>query len=250
MSIGIGIMTYDTTNLGDWTQTAAALYVWWIYFKKPRTFKKFIENCFEKLEIESHPIVWIIRDRISKNIKPNNIDKVVLICNAWWMHKYNNQFCFIPPEWIIPIYISVHISNPAILSSEVVTYLKNYEPIGCRDNSTKILMENRGLRSYFSGCLTMLVDLKDDNLGFISTNVYKDKTVIVDYDTDKIENTVKITQNIRNKTNKEKLFLTLQRNIDLLLSKIVITSRLHIWLPLISNNANVILMNKYSKKKL
>ena len=39
MSIGIGIMTYDTTNLGDWTQTAAALYVWWIYFKKPRTFK-------------------------------------------------------------------------------------------------------------------------------------------------------------------------------------------------------------------
>jgi hypothetical protein len=249
MKVGIGIFIYDTCNLGDWTQSAATLYIWWVHFKKPGTFKNFLETCFEKSEIQSHPIIWIPRDRISKEIKPKGIDKVIVICNAWWMHKYNGEFCFIPPEWISPIYISVHISNPAILSSDVITCLKKHEPIGCRDNSTKNLMEKNGINCYFSGCLTMTMNLKDVNLGFTPQNNYRGKTVIIDYDMDKPENTVTLTQAIHDKNNKQNLIVTIQRSIDLLLSQKVITSRLHVWLPLVCNGANVILMNNSKKKE-
>ena len=247
--IGIGILIYDTTNLGDWTQTAAALYVWWVYFKRPNTFKNFVETCIEKSEIESYPIIWINRDRISECIKPKEIHKVIILCNGWWMNKYNDEYCFIAPEWIIPIYISVHISNPEILSEEVIEYLKKNEPIGCRDNSTKILLQNNGVNAYFSGCLTMTLNLRDTKLGFIPKNNYQDKIVIIDYDIESTENTIKLTQFISDIHNKYNLIDTIQRSIDLLFAEKVITNRLHVWLPLICNNANIVLMNNNTKKE-
>jgi len=250
--IGIGVLIYDTSNLGDWTQTAAALYVWWVYFKRPNTFKNFVETCIEKSEIESYPIIWINRDRISEYIKPKEVNKVVILCNGWWMHKYNDKHCFIPPEWIKAIYISVHISNPEILSKEVIEYLKKNEPIGCRDNSTKNLLENNGINAYFSGCLTMTLNLRDSKLGFIPKNNYQDKIVVIDYDmknTENTENTINLTQTISDIHNKYNLIDTIQRSIDLLFAEKVITKRLHVWLPLICNNANVVLMNNNTERE-
>ena len=46
MSTSIGILAYDTVNLGDWTQTAGAMYAWWTYFQKPNTFKQFVERFY------------------------------------------------------------------------------------------------------------------------------------------------------------------------------------------------------------
>lgn len=247
--IGIGILIYNTTNLGDWTQTAAALYVWWVYFKRPNTFKNFVETCIEKSEIESYPIIWINRDRISECIKPKEFDKVIILCNGWWMHKYNDKYCFIAPEWITPIYISVHISKSEILSEEVIEYLKKNEPIGCRDNSTKILLQNNGVNAYFSGCLTMTLNLRDTKLGFIPKNNYQNKIVIIDYDMKSRESTIKLTQSITDIHNKYNLIDTVQRSIDLLFAKKIITNRLHVWLPLICNNANIVLMNNNTKKE-
>lgn len=82
-------------------------------------------------------------------------DEVKLIMNAWWMHYPEN---FPPSDKINPLFISFHV-NPgkadALLTDRTVTYLKKYEPIGCRDHGTKRLMEEKGIKAYFSGCLTL-----------------------------------------------------------------------------------------------
>jgi len=96
----IGILCYNTINLGDWTQTAAALYIWWDYFEKPDTFKQFVQDCITTSYIKNYPITWIERDEISLTAKPNGVDNVILICNAWMMHTKNDRYNFPPPNWI------------------------------------------------------------------------------------------------------------------------------------------------------
>lgn len=87
-------------------------------------------------------------------------EKVNLIMNAWWMWKPEN---FPPSESINPLFISFHVV-PSIakrlLSNESVKYLKKYEPIGARDTGTKELLEKNGIKSYFSGCLTLTLGKK------------------------------------------------------------------------------------------
>lgn len=82
-------------------------------------------------------------------------DEVKLIMNAWWMHYPEN---FPPSDKINPLFISFHV-NPGkadvLLTDRTVTYLKKYEPIGCRDHGTKRLLEEKGVKAYFSGCLTL-----------------------------------------------------------------------------------------------
>ena len=60
-----------------------------------------------------------------------------------------------------------------MLSPEVISYLKKYEPIGARDTGTKELLESKGIKSYFSGCLTICLnrkyksDIHDDSVIFV-----------------------------------------------------------------------------------
>ena len=146
---GIGILTYDTENLGDWTQSFAALYLWWIYFDRPNKFEIFLKECIETSQLGSHPIIWINRDTISESRKPDNINKVILLCNAWWMHPTNEIYNIITPKWIQPVYISVHITSEKILTEDAIIHFKKYEPIGCRDLPTQKLLQDYGIKAYF-----------------------------------------------------------------------------------------------------
>ena len=94
------------------------------------------------------------------NLKNYFGDKTKLIINGWFMEKPNN---WPPSKNIIPLFISFHI-NPIIksyiLNKKGVEYLKQHEPIGCRDLYTKSILEKKGVRAYFSGCLTLTLDRK------------------------------------------------------------------------------------------
>jgi lipopolysaccharide biosynthesis glycosyltransferase len=245
---GIGVLCYDTTNLGDWTQSAAALHVWWVYFDRPGTFREFIETCIATSKMGSYPITWINRDRISLATKPEGVDRVVILCNGWWMHKCDNHYCFIPPDWLIPIYISVHIFTPKFLTSPVCDYLRSCEPIGCRDRDTENLLVKHGIKAFFSGCLTMTINLKDPKIGFTPSSLYSHKTIYLDYSDNNSANVISLTQVINN-TNLSNLILTMQRCVDLTLAKQVLTRRLHVWLPLVCNSVNILLMDNTTKKQ-
>ena len=47
----------------------------------------------------------------------------------------HNIHKFPPPKKITPVFISVHINQEKLITNNI-KYFKNYEPIGCRDNST------------------------------------------------------------------------------------------------------------------
>ncbi len=86
--------------------------------------------------------------------------KINLIMNGWFMWNPEN---FPPAPSINPLFISFHIV-PSIasrfFSTKTIEYLKKHEPIGARDTGTQALLEKYGIESYFSGCLTLTLNLK------------------------------------------------------------------------------------------
>lgn len=56
---------------------------------------------------------------------------------------------------IVPVFISTHIAKTE-LSIEEVAYLKEYEPIGCRDEMTLETMRRYHIQAYLSGCITTI----------------------------------------------------------------------------------------------
>ena len=87
-------------------------------------------------------------------------EKVKLIMSAWFMRHTEN---FPPSPCIDPLFISFHIVpriEKKFFTEKCINYLKRYEPIGARDTGTKELLEKYGIKSYFSGCLTLTLGLK------------------------------------------------------------------------------------------
>ena len=131
------IISYpNSNNLGDYIQKIAS--------------KQFLNE----------KTIQIDRD----NLKNYAGERVKLILNGWFMENPKN---WPPSNNIIPFFISFHI-NPIIksyiLNSKGVEYLKQHEPIGCRDLYTKSILEEKGIKAYFSGCLTLALDRKKINI--------------------------------------------------------------------------------------
>lgn len=93
-----------------------------------------------------------ILDRESLN--SYNDEDIKTIINGWFMQNPKN---WPPSKSIFPLFISFHI-NPMVqsimLSDSSLEYLKNYEPIGCRDNFTREALSKKGIKAYYSSCVT------------------------------------------------------------------------------------------------
>jgi hypothetical protein len=99
---------------------------------------------------------------------------VKMIMNGWFTHNIHN---WIPNENIDPLFVSFHLNSsaaPIMLNETSITYLKKHEPIGCRDRYTVKLLTARGIKSYFTGCLTLTLD------SYTNPNVQRDNIYIVD----------------------------------------------------------------------
>jgi len=124
---GVIVFKSDPCNIGDYMQSLAA--------------SKF----FDKIDC------YIERENV--NTFYSDVP-VRTIMNAWWMWSAN----WPPSDSIIPLFVSVHVSPEAskwMLDDRSIAYLKRHEPIGCRDLNTMKMMQNKGIDSYFSGCLTL-----------------------------------------------------------------------------------------------
>ncbi|GHU58956.1 hypothetical protein FACS189444_3450 [Spirochaetia bacterium] len=126
-----GLLVYEslngTINIGDYIQSLAA--------------RQFIGN---------NP-VYVNREHLDtyRGVK------IRLILNGWFMHYPEN---FPPADNIIPIFLSFHLNkgaNRILLDNKNVEYFRQYEPIGCRDLYTMDLLIEKGIKAYFSGCLTL-----------------------------------------------------------------------------------------------
>jgi hypothetical protein len=87
-------------------------------------------------------------------------EKVKMIMNGWFMQEPQS---WPPSKDIVPCFVSYHISNVVkeiLLSPKNVEYFKQWEPIGCRDSETLQLFIQKGIKAYFSGCLTLTLGEK------------------------------------------------------------------------------------------
>jgi len=128
-----GLMVVSTPpiiNIGDYIQALAA------------------KQYFNKIDC------YIERERLSVY----NGDPVKMIMNGWYMVE--PQY-WPPSNKIKPLFISFHINSLAkerMLKDDSIKYLKQHEPIGCRDIETMNILKEKGVNSYFSGCLTLTLN--------------------------------------------------------------------------------------------
>lgn len=129
-----GLLTYDENrrffNVGDNIQSLAA--------------KQFLPNVD----------VYLNRERLNEY----KGERVKLIMNGWFTHNIHN---WIPSKDIDPVFVSFHMNNtaaPYMLSEKGIEYLKKHEPIGCRDQFTADTLNEKGIKAYFTGCLTLTLD--------------------------------------------------------------------------------------------
>lgn len=86
-------------------------------------------------------------------------DKTWTIAFGWYMHPiFGMKFDLPFNPRLRPIFISFHINKPGLLTEDVVSYLKEHGPIGCRDWNTVYLLQAAGVQAFFSGCMTTTID--------------------------------------------------------------------------------------------
>lgn len=125
---GFGLLMAYTTNIGDDIQALAA--------------NQYLPRQDAVID----------REKLSSFQAPATL-KVIM--NGWYMH---NPKAWPPSDSINPLLISMHISPLAaryILRGAGKEYLVKYGPVGARDLYTLELLQNAGIESYFSGCLTL-----------------------------------------------------------------------------------------------
>lgn len=103
---------------------------------------------------------FIDREEMNSFVSTNN-ERVAVIMNAWYMNKKYN---WPPSNNIYPICYSMHFAQEDTDSLELGLhflegiggkYLKEFQPIGCRDRGTVSLLKKEGIEGFFSGCLTL-----------------------------------------------------------------------------------------------
>lgn len=72
-----------------------------------------------------------------------------------------DELYFLPAsDKIIPVFTAVSFQIPPT-SPKAITYLKKWEPIGCRDYETLMMMRDLGIESYLNGCVTLTLPKRE-----------------------------------------------------------------------------------------
>lgn len=213
------LLNYRTSNIGDEIQSVAA--------------KRFL------------PSIDYLVDR--DDINASDIkEETKLILNGWFSCKPDNW----PPKNknIKPLFISFHISNlygsnaARLLNQESIEYYKEHEPIGCRDLHTVDLLREKGVKAYFSGCLTLTLNKKTEgrtnNICVVDMALGIKKQIPPEI----LVNTLFLTHVYRDR-NLDRFALAQDLLDKYSTAKLVITCRLHCTLPCIAFGTPVIFIN-------
>ena len=119
----IGLYSYQTNNIGD-------------------DFQSYVIRNFLNIDAE-----YVNRDKAAQYQKA----PLTLIANAFITRQA------LPLSQLInPIFVAVWLGPLILNDPEKVAFLKQHEPIGCRDKSTLARCRELNIDCYFSGCPTIL----------------------------------------------------------------------------------------------
>lgn len=121
-----------------------------------------IDNLYRKISLPQEEIVYL---------------KIEELCH------YKGEYLILPMNWslfdsnymqedkisispyIIPVFLAVTIESAAhqdrYFNEYNIKYLKQYEPIGCRDEYTMQMLRDNGISAYLNGCMTLTFDKRD-----------------------------------------------------------------------------------------
>ncbi|MBE5924480.1 MAG: glycosyltransferase [Lachnospiraceae bacterium] len=180
-------------------------------------------------------------------------EPVSVIMNAWYMYNKSN---WPPSAKINPLFVAMHITGDdrygigdLFLEGMGGDYLKHNSPIGARDESTLKLLKRKGIDAYFSGCLTLTLDLPEKK-------PKTDEVILVDVDDEICEalegnypqiNWVRVTHKVDpmvwRTLSMEERFLAVEKKLyRYQQANCVITSRLHCALPCLALETPVLLL--------
>ena len=186
-------------------------------------------------------------------------EPVTAIMNSWYMY---NKYNWPPSPVINPLFLAVHISEKdyfgigtrfldSIGGDYLKHYLKYYGPIGARDKSTMDLLNSKGINSYFSGCLTLTLNLetddrKTDEILLVDVEDADCKVIKDIYPNLKwIELTHTVNPNEYKNLTLDSRFNAVKSLLDRYKNaKCVITSRMHCALPCLALGTPVLLIYK------
>ncbi len=115
------------------------------------------EHCRIDHKVEK-PVRFIEIGRDWTSLHANDPNRIWFISFGWHMHRQGlARYDFPPPDNFRPIFISVHIARPDMLTEDAVRFYKTYGPVGCRDWFTVRLMRSHGIEAFHSGCVTTLL---------------------------------------------------------------------------------------------
>ncbi len=111
---------------------------------------------------------YLCREALDEYAGPET--KVIL--NGFFMRRPEH---WPPAPRLRPLFLSFHLNAARaerMLTEKGITYLQSQGPIGCRDWSTLHLLQERGIASYFSNCLTLTLGRhyrhrSDDHVFFV-----------------------------------------------------------------------------------
>lgn len=233
-----GILVYDyytnckinkwTDNIGDYIQSLAAL--------------QFLpKNCFP---------YFIDRESVRFYHGP----KVKLIMNGFFTLTIGNNEV---TQQINPLYISYHINNKIKIKQDTIQNLIKFQPIGCRDISTQIELEKHGIKAYFSGCITLTLDIDYS----VKDSERRNEIIFIDYqlgEYEKADNYLKLLKNYNfenatyithhfnlSKNHLERFQIAKELLDKYARAKLVVTTRLHGALPCLALHTPVIFISKF-----
>ena len=210
------------------------------------------------------PRIDYIIDRENLDIfVPEKKEYVKAIMNGWYLYHKSH---WPPSPYIYPLITGIHLTDNYLmgikdeyLDGMGKDFLAKYQPIGCRDAFTLKKMQDRGIESFFSGCLTLtldkfqgatkhgkyvLVDVPNEVQHIVLKKVAKEEVEIC---------THKIDERDRGKDWAERVD-TVERMLKKYQgAKLVITTRLHCALPCLALGTPVVLIvdeNDDSKARL
>ncbi len=155
-------------NIGDWLQTLAVLRHL-ARFDAPGAIRcdDGLETVFASLARSWRPDERIRLDR------PLDLAVVDRDCARWrgeaWLPFFgwfgarhgSVPMTFPLPAGLLPIFFSFHLQDIGLLTPALRDYLKRYEPIGCRDRTTRDRLASVGVEAFLSGCITTTLALPE-----------------------------------------------------------------------------------------
>jgi hypothetical protein len=210
---------HEHMNLGDSIQTLAA--------------ERFLPSLDKRFD----------RDTLG-DVEENDI--YLLIMNGWFTTR--------PEKWppgasIAPVFFGFHLNiennkdvERIFLNDKSLEYFKRHEPIGCRDRATAKMLSERGIKTFYSKCLTLTFTRR-------SSEPENGKIFLVDIDPKKIplpeaieRKAVRVSHSVPHIYPDEVKLLMAKSLLDMYKNeaRLVITTRLHCALPCIALGVPVI----------